>query len=477
MRTWGIVLGGLAAMVAAACGEAGGSGSGDGAAVEPVALVGETAQGLRLRIDPVGDREVSLRVPANCERDDPPGEGRPVSLHRHRFDAEVDGDGGFSVEEAYVEDDTDGDEEHVEMRIDGEFDDDGTATGSLEVTMRWWSGQGQDFSPDCETGTVAWTADMPPVEGDDLVVPTTRWTSREPAGPDLLASSESGEVVRIDAVTGEVRRLDGTAPAGPAPTEVDADVPPTVRVGPTAAAGAAPMWPPEMAVVADGVWTVDPATGAVSRFELADGTRTATIAEGLDDIAAGTDALWTVSTSGLRTGYALDRRDPVTGAVLASTPVERGEIAVGSTEVWYADATLAGGRLGRVDPTTLDVGEPFDVDIPLYGDPLVATEDRVWWLDVQGLTSIDLASGRVGPVDLPSAPDAVAGDATGVWTTHEQESVARRIEGDRAVRVVDLPDGGWDVAVAADGTVWLYGLGAMGDEPRIIRLDPAVTAG
>ena len=81
------------------------------------------------------------------------------------------------------------------------------------------------------------------------------------------------------------------------------------------------------------------------------------------------------------------------------------------------------------------------------------------------------------PVDLPSPPDAVAGDATGVWTVHEQEAVARRVEGDRVVRTVDLPDGWWDVAVTADGAVWLAGPGAAGDEPRVVRLDPAVTAG
>jgi hypothetical protein len=237
------------------------------------------------------------------------------------------------------------------------------------------------------------------------------------------------------------------------------------------------MWLQNLAVVADGVWMVDPATGAVSRFELADGARTATIDQPLDSMAAGPDALWTVSTDPFRTSYALDRRDPATGTVLASAPVQRGAVVVGPTGVWYADATLAGGRLARVDPATLAVGEPFDVDLPLFGEDLVATEDRVWWLDTQGLMSIDLASGRVGQVDLPSSPDAVAGDATGVWTVHEQEAVARRIEGDQVVRTVDLPDGGWNVAVTADSAVWLAGRGASGDEPRIVRLDPAVTAG
>lgn len=477
MRRWAVVLGGLATLVAACGGSggsgSGGSGSGDGVEVEPVGLVGETEQGLRLRIDPVGDREVRLRIPANC-RSDVPG-GTPMSLHRRRFEVGVEDDGSFVVDEAYDEEGVDGDEEHVEVRIEGRFADDGTASGTLEATSRWWNGQAEEFSPDCETGTVAWTADRPPVEGDDLVVPVERPEVLAPAGADLVTSSESGEVVRIDAATGEARRLDGSAPAGPAP-EADPSAPATAVAGDVASPGAAPMWLRNLAVVADGVWMVDPATGAVSRFELAGGARTATIDQPLDSMAAGPDALWTVSTNPFRTGYTLDKRDPITGTVLASTPVERGVIAAGPTDVWYADATLAGGRLARVDPTTLALGAPFAVDIPLFGEDLVATQDRVWWLDTPSLMSIDLATGRAGPVDLPSAPGAVAADATGVWTIHEQEAVARRIEGDQVVRTVDIPDGWWDVAVTADGAVWLAGLGTEGDEPSIIRLDPAVTA-
>lgn len=476
MRTWGVVLGGVATLVVASCAGSGGSGSGDDSGAEPVGLVGETEQGLHLRIDLVGNREVSLRFPAVCGRDDQLGEDIAVSLHRHRFETGVDGDGSFTVDEAYVEDGTDGDEEHVEVRIEGDFSGDGTATGTLEVTSRWWNGQSADFSADCETGIVAWTADRPPVESNDMVVPTAVPMSLAPAGPDLLVSSGSGEVVRIDADTGDARRLDGSAPAGSTTTEADPNVPTTVATGAAAASAVAPIWLKNLAVVADGVWTVDPATGAVSRFELADGARTATIGHPLDSMAAGPDALWTVSTNPFRTSYALDKRDPATGDVLASTPVERGAIAVGPTDVWYADATLAGGRLARVDPTTLAVGEPFDVDIPVFGDDLVTTEDRVWWLDGRSLMAIQLASGRVSPVDLPSAPLAIAGDSTGVWTVHEQEAVARRIEGDRVVRTVDLPDGSWDVAVTSDGAVWLAGLGSAGDDPRIVRLDPAVTA-
>lgn len=351
-----VALGGVATLVAAACAESEGPASGDGADAEPATVVGETAQGLRLRIDLVGGREVSLRFPANCDGD-ASGEDVAIPLHWRRFEADVHRDGTFRVDEAYVEEGTDGNEEHIEVRIDGDFADDGTVTGTLEASSRWWDGQGQSFSDPCETGTVAWTAE-PPVEGDHLVVPTADSMSLAPAGDDLVALSDS-ELVRIDAATGEAHGVHVGAPAAPAPTGPDPDAPPTTVAGGTggpSGAPAAPIWLQERAVVADGVWMVDPATGAVSRFELADGTRTATIAEPLDDMAAGPDALWMVSTNAFRSGYALDKRDPVTGAVLASTPVERGLVVVGPTGVWYVDATLAGGRLTRVDPTTLALG-------------------------------------------------------------------------------------------------------------------------
>jgi hypothetical protein len=471
MRTWVVILGCVASLVAASCGNSESSEAGG----EPVTLVGETGQGLHLRIDRVGDREVSLRFPAECGSDDRPSV-TSVSLHRHRMKAGVDGDGRFAVEEKYVEDGTDGDEEHVEVRIQGTFAADGTAEGTLEVTARWWNGQGNDFGADCKTGTVAWTADRPPVQGDDLVVPVTDPRSLTPAGTGVVALSESGEVVLVDPATGEARAL-GAASPGPA-TGGDPSAPTTVVAGGAARPAVSPSWMQDMAVVAEGVWMVDPATGAVSRFELADGARTATIDAPLDSLAAGPDALWTVSTNPFHTGYSLDRRDPVTGAVLAATRVERGVVAVGPTGVWYADSTWDGGRLAPVDPTTLAMGEPFDVDIPLYGDDLITTGDHIWWLDDERrLTSIDLAGGKVDTVDLPSTADAVAGDGTGVWTVHEQEAVARRVEGGRVVRTVDLPDGFWRVAVTADGAVWLSGLGPDAEEPRIVRLDPAVTTG
>lgn len=325
------------------------------------------------------------------------------------------------------------------------------------------------------SGTVTWTADRPPVEGDNLVVQVAADTTVAPAGNDLVARSETNGLLRVDAATGEARPLGDSAPTVATRPPAEPGVPPTVVAGPSAGSAIAPIWVKPVEVVADGVWTVDPATGLVTRFELADGARSATIDVPLDRITASPDALWTVSTNAFRSGFALDKRDPVTGDVVASTPVERGAIIAGPTDVWYADATLAGGRVAPVDPTTLAFGERVAVDIPLHDDELVHTGDRIWWLGPEGLFAVDLMTGHVGLFDLHTTPDGFAGDPGGVWTVHEQEAVARRIEGGRVVRTVDIPDGWWNVAVTADGAVWLYGDGAPDDEWSIVRLDPAVT--
>jgi sugar lactone lactonase YvrE len=228
-------------------------------------------------------------------------------------------------------------------------------------------------------------------------------------------------------------------------------------------------------VVDGGVWTADPATGAVTRFALDGGAATATIDQPIEDLAAGAGALWSVSTNIFGEDRHLDRRDPATGEVVASVPAIDGRIVAGPDEVWYADATFGeGGRLQRVDPATLAFGEPFHVEVPLFSE-LVVGEGRLWWMDVDQLTTIDLATGTTSEVELPGMPDAVGGGAAGVWTVDGEEAVARRVEGGEAVHTVDIPDGWWLATVTADGTVWLAGRGPDGEHPQALRLDPTVT--
>ncbi|HEV7759017.1 MAG TPA: hypothetical protein VGO78_08505, partial [Acidimicrobiales bacterium] len=190
MRARSVVAGGVVVAAAAVAACSGADDDAGGAGVELLTLVGESDQGLHVRIDVVGEREVRLRFPANCRPDRNTPEGaeprEPTSLDRHPLTVEVDDDGGFSVDEEYVEDGTDGDEDHMEVRIEGTFTDDGTATGTLEATSRRYNGELGDFDWTCPTGTVRWTADRPPTGGDHVVVPLSEPVSLGAAGADLV---------------------------------------------------------------------------------------------------------------------------------------------------------------------------------------------------------------------------------------------------------------------------------------------------
>jgi hypothetical protein len=470
-------------MAVAACSGGADDDAAGGAGVEPATVVGESDQGLHVRIDATGPREVRLRFPADCRPGDSEDSGddsgllQPIALERHPFTTEVDDDGGFAVDEEYVEEGTDGDEDHVEVRIEGRFAADGTARGTLEATNRWYNGELGDFAGTCTTGPVTWTADRPPTASDHQVVALPEPLSMGAAGADLVVRTGAGELLRIDA-RGEARRLDGEAPTAPTQPETDPNAPSTVMVAPAVGAPGPGRLPPRrMTVVAGGVWTPDPATGTLRRYALDGGRPTASIDQPVTEMVATADALWTVSTNSFRNAWSLDRRDPTTGAVEASAPVRQGGVTAGTRSVWYADGSLAGGRLSRVDPATLALGGSFDVDLPQHSDELFTTGGRVWWIGRDGLLSLDLADGRVAAADLPGAPDAVAADATGLWATSAREAVARRIEGDRVVRTVDLPEGWWEVALTTDGAVWLAGTGPEGVEPQVIRLDPTATGG
>jgi hypothetical protein len=474
-------------VAAAACGGGGGGGDGSGspgqAGGDPVPLVGETAQGMRLHIGVYGDRRVRLRMAVDCEVEgqaDAPPEERlgAVSLEHHPLETEVGGDGRFTVDESYVEEHTDGDEEHVDVRIEGAFAPDGTASGTIEVLSRGWNGQEEDFAPDCETGTVEWSADEPPrAEDGDVAVPVAAELTAAD-GDDLVAVTPAGAVARVTPA-GDARHLDGTAlsspPASTAPPGGGA-TPPVTAIAPDGA------WAFSGLAVADGgLWRTDPATGVLSRTELADGRRTATTGVAVETVAAGEGGLWTLWNDEAAATYRLQHRHPVTGQVLASAPVTMGRLATGPSGVWLAYRSDT-ARVDRVDPATAAPAEshPVDTELPGEGtdDGMVAGSDRVWLLAWPGLTALDPATGELAPVDLPTKPTAVTAtaDGRGVWTAHPRERVIRRVAaGGRVERTVDVPEGRWQPIVTADGAVWLAG--GTGDDRRVVRVDPAATDG
>jgi hypothetical protein len=441
----------LVVALLAACGGPSGPGAAD---LDRDTLVGQTEQGMRMRIEVVDDAEVELRLPVDCR----PGSGEdgvggaPVSLHRHPLRAQVGADGSFRLDVAYVEDGTGGDAEHVDVRLEGVVEDDGGAVGTVSVQARWWDDEGDTFADDCTSGTVAWAATQS-LRDDDIVVPGPAPVLTAPAGPDLVTVSEQGALARREAATGMARPL-------------GVDAPPSAVPGPGS---------PVLAVAADGVWSTDPATGVPQRTELADGSRTAAMEAPVGSLVAGPDALWSVRNDLASGSYLLERRDPVTGEPQATAAVAAGTVGAGPGGVWYAYRGPSGGRLERIDPSTAAPVESYAID-PEVPSAMVVTEDRVWMAGSDGLTTFDTAAGHQ-PVDLPSEPGSMTrtADGRGIWVAHEREAVIRRVEATGIVRTIDVPEGRWRPTATDDGAVWLTG-GGPGDE-RTIRLDATVTGG
>ena len=461
----------LVVMLLAACG---GTSSGSGGAnLDPDTLVGQTEQGLRMRIAVVDDSQVELRLPIDCASGDEGG-GAPVSLHRHPLRARVDADGSFRVDAAYVEDGTDGDAEHVDVRVEGVVEDDGRAVGTVDVEARWWNGQAREFGRECDSGVLEWAATEPLRHGSARVSPGPAPALTAAVGPDLLTVSAQGEVARLDGATGEARRLDGSTPSGPASSQPGGAVPGGVAAPATVVApgpGAS-----VLAVAAGGVWSTDPATGVPQRTELADGRRAAALEAPVESLVAGPGEVWTVRDDRARATYLLERRDPVTGAAQASVPVTSGTLSAGPGGVWYAYRGPSGGRLERIDPGTAEAVESYPID-PDTPSEMVVTHDRVWMAGLEGLSVFDPASGHRSVVDLASEPGSMArtADGRGIWVAHEREAVIRRVEATGVVRTVDVPEGRWRLTATDDGAVWLTG--GPYDAERIVRLGPSVTGG
>lgn len=468
VRRVGVLVG--VALVAAACsGSSSGGGQGGG---DPVPLVGATEQGMRVRIDVVGDREVHVRIPVDCENDEESDEtprgSQEVPLERLVPDVAVDDDGWFRIDDTIVEDGTDGDELHVDLVLQGRFAADGTASGTVEATQRQWNGQDEGFrAGPCATGEIGWTADEPARPPEPVVTGPlgADAMTTAPLGDGVVVVFETGEVVRVDAA-GEARHLDGS------PIDPPADDPSDLGEPGTVAPAVAPPPFTDAAVAGEGVWLRS--FSGVDRLEVAGGAASTRIGGNFDGIEAGPGALWIVSSRAPDVNRTLERRDPVTGEVQASLPVMVGQLLVDPTGVWYAYSTWQEQALDRIDPATATVVDHHVLDAGETPSELAVAGDRVW-LHYDGigrsLVALDPSTGVTTPVELPTHPDTVtaAADGATLWTVHVREAVARRLdaEGD-VVEIVDLPDGWWE-PTATPGALWLTGRDTEG-VAQVLRL-------
>jgi len=180
-------------------------------------------------------------------------------------------------------------------------------------------------------------------------------------------------------------------------------------------------------------------------------------------------------------GNTLARIDGVTGRQersirLASRPLfalrDAGFLAVGRRSIWLTVPTL-GEQMGpqelwQIDP---DTGRVLD-RYPLGPDPTPPLLDGpyVWSISFNGLSRIDLRSGKTRPVvpsGGPGGPWGVASGGGSIWMGQQYGEVWR----------LDLPTGRAEAKIPVDGPVrglaFGGGLAWVTTETSLLSIDPA----
>jgi YVTN family beta-propeller protein len=184
-------------------------------------------------------------------------------------------------------------------------------------------------------------------------------------GDTLWVAPSSGELTRLDPVTGRVvQHLDPNA----GPTGIDL--------------GAGAVWVSDSE--ANNVTRVDP-TGLVTSLP---------VGHGPSGIAVGDGGVWVANTG----DDSVVRIDPDTRAVTATIPVGHAPagVAIGAGSVWVANS--GDGTVTRIDPKT----EKAIATVPVGGSPQAITVagDRAWvTVDAQTISASAVAGGGTARVD------------------------------------------------------------------------------
>jgi YVTN family beta-propeller protein len=222
--------------------------------------------------------------------------------------------------------------------------------------------------------------------------------ARDTSGALWVAATGSGEVFRIDPVTGARERFEvGSEPL--AVTTSDAYVWVTLRAGAQVA-------------------RIDPATSTVE---------TVAVSEGPSSLGWGADSLWVTAASGW-----VDRVDPETLEVTASisVPAPNG-VAVAGGFAWVSLGEE--NRLAKIDVETnavvggLDVGE--------RPDAVVTDGESIWVAHRDGgsVWRVDAATDEVtAQIPVGTAPSAIAIDGDRVWVVDNIDGTLTLIDRLRA---------------------------------------------
>jgi YVTN family beta-propeller protein len=178
-----------------------------------------------------------------------------------------------------------------------------------------------------------------------------------------------------------------------------------------------------IAAGSDAVWTVSELMGVVARINPLSASVSAKVPLGVEPgssraVAVGEDGVWVSSSDILAGDYRVTRIDQATNRVVATIRLERGSqgLAVGAGATWVANPL--GGTVSQIDAHTNRVVRRIRVG----NDPIAVAvgEGSVWVTNYRDgtVSRIDPSRGRVvATIRVGPHPDHLAAGEGGVWTT------------------------------------------------------------
>jgi serine/threonine protein kinase len=243
------------------------------------------------------------------------------------------------------------------------------------------------------------------------------------------------------------------------------------KPGATASSGGSPT--PSRAAstlgFAQGVVSVDPATGSIGRRIPGPGTSECS-GQSVGTIAAGEGGIWTAEGNAL---IHIDPGDGHTVRIPVNFPVA--QIAVGDGAVWVAGATSCAGpdNVDRIDPATDEIRAQLS-ELGAFSSNatgIVALRDTVWFADSTGeLTPIEPVTAHAGPaIDVGGDVAALSFGQGSLWAVDALAGKLLKLDPRtaRVERSVAL-SGSLSAVAAGLGSVWV----ADSDGGVVLKIDP-----
>jgi len=222
----------------------------------------------------------------------------------------------------------------------------------------------------------------------------------------------------------------------------------------------------------EGVWALGESEGSLAAISPVDGEPRVALTNdellvmgGQADIAVGHGYVWVESSGEATTRVA--RFDPATSEIQAITVDGQGGVmAVSGDALWLLTHDDDHGLLWRIDPSTLDVAAPFQMNGEFQLADIAYGFGSIWVThDFELLSRIAIEPGVEAPIATASPEHRGSGevcDQGGPWIDCQEARWLRRVVGEAGFELIG--DNASALEFAA-GPYNLYGWNAAGDRP------------